>query len=61
MKPKCKLTGTDGNVFSVIGNVARALKRASLFDEATEFKAKAFACHSYDDVLNLCDEYVDVE
>lgn len=26
-KPKCKLVGTGGNVFSIIGNVSKALKK----------------------------------
>ena len=60
MKPVCRLTGTDGNVFSVIANVSRALKGANLPDEAEEFKNKALACQSYEAVLTLCHDYVDV-
>lgn len=30
VKPKVKLTGTDGNVFSIIGAVSKALKRAGM-------------------------------
>jgi hypothetical protein len=60
-KPVCQLTGTDGNVFSVIGNVSRALKEAGEPEQAAEFRKQALACHSYDDLLALCFEYVDVE
>lgn len=60
-KPVCQLSGTDGNVFSVIGNVARTLRRAGLRDEAKTFTDTATKCGSYDEVLILCFEYVEVE
>ena len=59
-KPKVKLVGTDGNVFSIIGRVSRALKDAKQPDRATEFCQKAMTAHSYDEVLRLCFDYVDV-
>lgn len=31
-KPACKLVGTDGNVFSIIGRVKQALKKAGRED-----------------------------
>lgn len=55
-----KLTGTDGNVFAVIGAVSKALKRAGLADEAAAFTAAAFDCGSYDEVLRLCMATVNV-
>jgi len=59
-KPVCKLVGTDGNVYSIIGKVSEALKKAGMKDKAKEFTEKAFSSGSYDDVLVLCHEYVDV-
>lgn len=59
-KPECALTGTDGNVFSVIANVSRALKRAGQKDRADEFRRRALASDSYDAVLILCHEFVEV-
>jgi hypothetical protein len=59
-KPKVKLTGEDGNVFSIIGRVSKALKKAGHEDKATEFKDKAFASDSYDEVLRLAMTYCDV-
>jgi len=59
-KPECKLIGEDGNVFAIIGTVSRTLKRAGLKEEAKEFVDKAFAAHSYDEVLCLCMDYVEV-
>jgi hypothetical protein len=60
-KPVCKLVGTDGNVFSIIGKVSSTLKRAGQHDKATQFMTRAFASDSYEDVLCLCSEYVEVE
>lgn len=60
-KPSVQLTGEDGNVFSIIGRVSKALKRAGLKDKAAEFTSKAFKAGSYDEVLQLCFDYVDVQ
>ncbi len=59
-KPACKLVGTEGNVFSVIGRVQKALKKAGQNERASEFVQKAFRAKSYDEVLALCFDYVDV-
>jgi len=53
LKPQCKLIGVDGNVFIIIGAVNKTLEKAGLND-------KAMQQESYDDVLRLCFEYVDV-
>ena len=59
-KPQVRLTGTDGNVFIIIGKVSSALKKAGQYAQAREFTGKAFAAHSYDEVLQLCMQYADV-
>ncbi len=59
-RPRCRLTGTDGNALAVIGNVRRALRNAGQIDRAREFVERAWAAGSYDEVLRLCFEYVDV-
>jgi hypothetical protein len=59
-KPVCVLVGTDGNVFAVIGRVRAALIAAGQPDRASEFVKQAFAAGSYDEVLLLCMEYVEV-
>lgn len=59
-KPKCKLTGTDGNVFAIIARVAKCLREAKLPLSATEFRKEALEAESYDAVLVLCFKYVDV-
>ena len=60
-KPTCKLSGEDGNVFSIIGRVSKTLKRNGKPELAKEFAEKALASKSYDAVLQLCFDYVEVE
>ena len=60
-KPTCQLSGEHGNVFSIIGRVRRVLKRAGMQAQADEFSAKAMNAGSYDEVLQLCFDYVEVE
>ncbi len=59
-KPRCRLVGTDGNVFAIIGRVRRRLIDAGRPDAADEFSRRAHGAASYDEVLRLCFEYVDV-
>lgn len=56
-----KLLGEDGNVFNVTGKTSSALKRSGFIKEAKEYQEKAFACPSYNDVLKLTSEYVNIE
>lgn len=60
-KPTVELIGQDGNVFSIIGRVSKALKRAGQPEKAKEFSDKAMSSESYDAVLRLCMDYVEVE
>jgi hypothetical protein len=60
-KPEVILVGEDGNVFSIIGRVSKVLKRAGQSEKAAEFTKKAFACHSYEDVLGLVGDYCEVK
>jgi hypothetical protein len=52
--------GTDGNVFSIIGTVSKALKNAGYKEEAKAFTQEAFSQKSYDDVLSLVCDTVNV-
>lgn len=61
VKPKCKLTGTDGNVFALGGKVTSALKKATQYAEAKEFAEHLFKCGSYGEALVLMGEYVEVK
>lgn len=59
--PIVKLIGEDGNVFNLIGLASKALKRAGQPEPAAELTKRAFASGSYDEVLNLIQEYCEVE
>jgi hypothetical protein len=55
-----QLTGEDGNAFFIIGRVSRELKRAGHSDGAAEYRDAAMSCGSYDELLALTMETVDV-
>lgn len=59
-KPECELIGQDGNVFFVIGRVIKTLRRAGLHEQADEFDSKYPNCQSYDEVLQLAMDYVEI-
>ncbi len=59
-KPVVQLSGQDGNVFNLISIVRLALKEQVSREKAEEFTARAVQCESYDEVLSLIQEYVDV-
>jgi hypothetical protein len=58
-KPTVQLVGTDGNAYSVIGTVKRALIADGQSERATEWVQQALRCPSYDALLQLVFDYVD--
>ncbi len=58
---KCKLLNRDGNVFSIIGTVVRELKKAGYEDIAKEYQDRCFQAKSYDEVLRITMETIEVE
>jgi len=60
MKPKVKLTGTDGNVFALTGLCTKALKKEGLESEAKEMADKIFDSESYAEALSIMSEYCDI-
>lgn len=59
-KPKCELAEQDGNVFFIISRVVKTLQRAGLNEQADEFNLKYKECQSYDEVLQLVMNYVEI-
>ena len=57
-KVKVKLVGEDGNAFSILGRVSKALKRSGQPEAAAEYMEKATA-GDHDHLLNVTMEYVD--
>ena len=58
-KPKCKLTGTDSNIFALVGKASRALRQAGQSGEAREMLEKVLTSHSYYEALGIIQNYVD--
>ena len=58
--PKCKLVGTDSNVFALVGKVSNTLKKAGFPEKAKEMSERAMKAGSYDEVLCMFGEYVEV-
>ena len=59
-KPFCRLTGTDGNVFSIISTVRRALCDAGQRERGDEWVKAAMDCDAYYKVIALASDYVRV-
>jgi hypothetical protein len=60
-KPTVKLIGQDGNAFSVMGNVKRALKRAGADQEYLDQYLKEATSGDYNHLLTVSMKYVNVE
>jgi hypothetical protein len=60
-KPVCKLIGTDGNVFSLVGKASAVLRKAGQQQQVKELREKIFACGSYNQALQILMEYVDIK
>ena len=61
MKPICKLTDTNGNVFNLMGTVATTLKENDLKDKAFEMSYRVMHSGSYKEALKIMADYVEVE
>ena len=58
-KPKCQLSGTDGNIFALTATASSALKKAGMKAEAEEMQHKVLKTHSYAEAIGVIMEYVD--
>jgi len=60
-KPKVKLVGINGNAFCIMGAVTRALKKAGASkDQIDKYREEAMG-GSYENLLNVTAQYVDIE
>jgi hypothetical protein len=60
-KPTVKLVGEDGNAFSIMGRVKKALRRAGADQEYIEKYLSEATSGDYDHLLVVSMEYVEVE
>lgn len=59
VKPKVKLSNTDGNVFALLGQCTKALRKEGLQDKAKQLTEDVFSANSYSDALAMMAKYVD--
>lgn len=60
-KPSVKLIGEDGNIFSILGRVSRALKENGKEEQTKELSERVMASRSYGEAFQIIMEYVEVE
>ena len=60
-KPQMALAGQDGNIFSILGNASRLLRRAGAAEQAKEMSGRVFQSSSYEEALHIISEYVETE
>ena len=60
-KPTVKLVGEDGNAFSIMGRVKKALRRAGADKEYIDKYLSEATAGDYDHLLVVSMEYVNVE
>lgn len=60
-KPKMKLMGHDGNIFSIMGRASFLLQMAGMNTENKEMVDRVTSCGDYHKALNIISEYVDTE
>lgn len=58
-KPQLKLTGTDGNAFSIMGRAGRALRAAGRGKDVETYMAEAMA-GDYDNLLRVTMRWFEV-
>ena len=58
-KPLSPIIGADGNIFNIMGIVAKTLKRAGMGDAAKEMQARVTSSGSYSEALAIITEYVE--
>lgn len=59
-KPDCKLLGTDGNIFNLMGIASRTLRENGMTEEATEMCTRIRASDSYNSALCIIGDYVNI-
>lgn len=60
-KPRCRISGTEGNVYALIGRVSDALRSADQIDRIDEFVDRSISASTYDELLGLSQDYVEHE
>lgn len=60
-KPKCKLSGENGNIYNLMGKAQRVLRQAGLDNKAKEMVEQINKeAKDYDHAIRIIAEYVEV-
>ena len=59
IKPRCKLSGANGNIYNLLSIASLTLKAMGLNKEADEMYGRATLSDSYESALAVIQEYVD--
>jgi len=57
-KPDAPMIGSDGNIYNQVAIASKALKDNGLREEAKEMSNSVFRAGSYDEALNIIQQYV---
>ena len=60
-RPELKLLGHDGNIFSILGDAARLLRRAGMSEQANEMADRVHKSSNFYEALGIISEYVETE
>lgn len=60
-KPKMRLVGQDGNIFSILGRASKLLRQNGQRKQAEEMFQRVQSCGDYYKALNIISEYVQTE
>ena len=60
-RPKMKLAGQDGNIFSILGRASRLLKENGQPEQVREMCSRVCQSDNYYKALNIISEYVETE
>lgn len=60
-RPKLKLLGHDGNIFSILGDASRLLRCAGMSEQANEMAERVHKSGNYYEALGIISEYVETE
>lgn len=60
-RPELKLLGHDGNIFSILGDAARLLRRAGMSEQANEMADRVHKSSNYYEALGIISEYMETE
>lgn len=60
-RPRLKLLGHDGNIFSVLAHASRLLKENGQPEKAKEMRERVTSSHNYYTALAIISEYVETE